>query len=107
MRIQVLVDSRDAEAARFRGFAAHRARFATRGLTRMILRVEACLSTNEGPRDEATKRCSIRLATDIFGDVTANALGCTWPGAVDDALNLAIRGFLRACRDGPSYGSNR
>ncbi len=98
--MQVLFESRDAEAARLRELAVQRVRFAMRRLAWWVPRARVILADVNGPRGGVDKRCQVELRTDGDRTVVITAMARDWRSALDNALARASRALVRLLRRG-------
>lgn len=96
--MQVIFESRDAQALRMRDFAMQRVRFVMRRLTWLVPRAKVHLSDVNGPRRGVDKRCRIELQTKAGATVRVTAMARDWRSAVDCALSRAASVLIRAWR---------
>lgn len=96
--MQVIFETREPEAARWRRTAVRRLRFVTRRLHWLVPQARIRFSDINGPRGGVDKRCQVELHTAGAGTVVVTAVATHWPAALDRALSRAARALLRAWR---------
>ena len=87
--MQIIFESRDADAGQLRGLCVERVRFALRRLTALLPRVRVQLSDVNGPRGGVDKRCQVELSTEAAGTVVIVSLAPDWHTALNRALRRA------------------
>lgn len=93
--MQIIFESRDADAAQMRELALERVRFATRRLTDCVPLAKVQFSDVNGPRGGVDKRCQVELKTEKLGTVVIASLARDWRTALDRSLSRAIRTVTR------------
>ena len=101
--MQVLFDSRDADAARLRSFVVRRASFVMRRLSWLVPRARIEFSDLNGPRGGVDKRCRVELRGQRIGPVVITSVARDWRSALDSALSRATRVALRLLRRSQSH----
>lgn len=99
--MQVIFETREPEAARWRRTAVRQLRFVTRRLHWLVPQARIRFSDLDGPTRTpggAAKRCQVELHTAGAGTVVVTAVAAHWPAALDRALSRAARALLRAWR---------
>ncbi len=96
--MQLIFETRDPQAQRWRARAERRLRFVLRRLNGLVPRARIRLSDLNGPRGGVDKRCQVELHTTGVGTVVVTAVATHWPAALDRALARAGRALLRAWR---------
>lgn len=96
--MQLIFETRDPQAARWRDVAERRLRFVIRRLQWLVPQARIRLSDLNGPRGGVDKRCQVELHTAGAGTVVVTAVATHWPAALDRALARAGRALLRAWR---------
>ncbi len=89
--MQVIFESRDAEARQMRDRSVERVRFAFRRLTNWVPRVKVLFTDINGPRGGVDKRCQVEMNTEAAGTVVVVALASDWRTALDLSLGRATR----------------
>lgn len=89
--MQVIFESRDAEARQMREPSVERVRFAFRRLSTWVPRVKVQLSDVNGPRGGVDKRCQVEMNTESAGTVVIVSLASDWRTALDLSLGRATR----------------
>lgn len=96
--MQLIFETRDPHAARWRDVAERRLRFVIRRLLWLVPQARIRLSDLNGPRGGVDKRCQVELHTAGAGTVVVTAVATHWPAALDRALARAGRALPRAWR---------
>ncbi len=96
--MQVIVESRSAQADAWRELAFYRTQFVMRRLAWLVPRARVRLSDTNGPRGGVDKCCQVELNTVAAGTVVIHAVADGWRGAIDAALAKAARTLLRLWR---------
>ncbi|MCP5284973.1 MAG: HPF/RaiA family ribosome-associated protein [Burkholderiaceae bacterium] len=96
--MQLIFETRDPQAARWRDMAERRLRFVIRRLQWLVPQARIRLSDVNGPRGGVDKRCQVELHAAGAGTVVVTAVATHWPAALDRALARAGRALLRALR---------
>ena len=73
--MQIIVESRDADATPMRELSIARVRFALRRLKALVPRAKVQFSDVNGPRGGIDKRCQVELKTDSAGARLAHCAG--------------------------------
>jgi hypothetical protein len=94
--MQIIVESRDAEATPMRELSIARVRFALRRLKPLVPRAKVQFSDVNGPRGGIDKRCQVELRTDSAGTVVIASLARDWRTALDRSLSRATRVLTRS-----------
>ncbi len=94
--MQVIFESRDADAAQMRELSVERVRFVLRRLTNFVPRAKVQFSDVNGPRGGVDKRCQVELKTDNAGTVVIASLAQDWRTALDRSLTRAARVLTRS-----------
>jgi hypothetical protein len=94
--MQIIFESRDADAALVRLASIDRVRFALRRLSGMVPRAKVQFSDVNGPRGGIDKRCQVELTTDNAGTVVVTSLASDWPTALNKSLARATRVLTRS-----------
>jgi len=98
--MQIIVESRDADATPMRELSIARVRFALRRLKALVPRAKVQFSDVNGPRGGIDKRCQVELRTDGAGSVVVASVASDWRTALDNALARAARFLMRLWRRG-------
>jgi len=98
--MQIIVESRDADATPMRELSIARVRFALRRLKALVPRAKVQFSDVNGPRGGIDKRCQVELRTDGAGWVVVSSVANDWRTALDNALARAARFLMRLWRRG-------
>ena len=93
--MQIIVESRDADATPMRELSIARVRFALRRLRALVPRAKVQFSDVNGPRGGVDKRCQVELKTDSAGTVVIASLARDWRTALDRSLSRATRVLTR------------
>lgn len=94
--MQIIVESRDADATPMRELSIARVRFALRRLRVLVPRARVQFSDVNGPRGGVDKRCQVELKTDSAGTVVIASLARDWRTALDRSLSRATRVLTRS-----------
>ena len=94
--MQIIVESRDADATPMRELSIARVRFALRRLKALVPRAKVQFSDVNGPRGGVDKRCQVELKTDSAGTVVIASLARDWRTALDRSLSRATRVLTRS-----------
>lgn len=94
--MQIIVESRGAEATPLRDLSIARVRFALRRLKALVPRAKVQFSDVNGPRGGVDKRCQVELRTDVAGTVVIASLAQDWRTALDRSLARATRVLTRS-----------
>ncbi len=94
--MQIIVESRDADATPMRELSIARVRFALRRLKALVPRAKVQFSDVNGPRGGVDKRCQVELKTDSAGTVVIASLARDWRTALDRSLARATRVLTRS-----------
>jgi hypothetical protein len=94
--MQIIVESRDADATPMRELSIARVRFALRRLRVLVPRARVQFSDVNGPRGGIDKRCQVELKTDSAGTVVIASLARDWRTALDRSLSRATRVLTRS-----------
>ena len=94
--MQIIVESRDADATPMRELSIARVRFALRRLRALVPRAKVQFSDVNGPRGGVDKRCQVELKTDSAGTVVIASLARDWRTALDRSLSRATRVLTRS-----------
>jgi len=94
--MQIIFESRDADATQFRDVSIARVRFALRRLTAMVPRAKVQFSDVNGPRGGVDKRCQVELKTESAGTVVIASLAHDWRTALNRSLIRATRVLTRS-----------
>ena len=89
--MQIIFESRDADASQMRDLSIERVRFSLRRLTALVPRAKVQFSDVNGPRGGVDKRCQVELKTDSAGTVVIASLARDWRTALDRSLGRATR----------------
>ena len=98
--MQIIVESRDADATPMRELSIVRVRFALRRLKALVPRAKVQFSDVNGPRGGIDKRCQVELRTDGAGSLVVASVANDWRTALDNALARAARFLMRLWRRG-------
>lgn len=93
--MQVIFESRTAEAASLRDLSIKRVRFALRRLSILVPRAKVLLSDVNGPRGGVDKRCQVELTTDTSEKLVIYSLASDWRTALDLSLDRATQALTR------------
>ena len=93
--MQIIFESRDANAAPLRDLSVERVRFALRRLTTFVPQAKVQFSDVNGPRGGVDKRCQVELKTDNAGTVVIASQAHDWRTALDRSLGRATRLLTR------------
>ena len=93
--MQIIVESRDADATPMRELSIARVRFALRRLKALVPRAKVQFSDVNGPRGGIDKRCQIQLTTDGLGTVVVHATRRHAVQALEAALKRASTALVR------------
>lgn len=93
--MQVIFESRTAEASTLREVAIKRVRFALRRLSVLVPRAKVLLSDENGPKGGIDKRCQVELTTDNSEKLVIYSLASDWRTALDLSLGRATRALTR------------
>ncbi len=96
--MQIIFESRDADASRMRDLSVERVRFVLRRLTALVPRAKVQFSDVNGPRGGVDKRCQVELSTEAAGTVVIASLAHDWRTALDRSLSRAARVLTRSVR---------
>jgi hypothetical protein len=96
--MQVIFETREADAALLRAVAEKRLQFVLRRLHWLVPQARIRLVDVNGPRGGVDKRCQVELRTDGGGTVVVTAVARQWRDALDQALARAGRALLRTWR---------
>lgn len=96
--MQLIFETRDPHASRWRARAERRLRFVLRRLSWLVPQARIRLVDLNGPRGGVDKRCQVELHTAGAGTVVVTAVATHWAAALDRALARAARALLRAWR---------
>ena len=104
--MQIIVESRDADATPMRELSIARVRFALRRLKALVPRAKVRFSDVNGPRGGIDKRCQVELRTDRSDTVVIASLAGDWRTALERSLARATRALTRGLqrRQRPSRG---
>lgn len=94
--MQIIFESRDADASQMRDLSIERVRFALRRLTTYVPHAKVQFSDVNGPRGGVDKRCQVELKTDNAGVVVIASLAHDWRTALDRSLGRATRVLTRS-----------
>jgi len=94
--MQIIFESRDADAVNMRDLSVERVRFVLRRLTALVPRAKVQFSDVNGPRGGVDKRCQVELSTDTTGTVVIASLARDWRTALDRSLGRATRVLTRS-----------
>jgi hypothetical protein len=94
--MQIIFESRDADATQFREVSIARVRFALRRLSAMVPRAKVQFSDVNGPRGGVDKRCQVELKTENAGTVVIATLAHDWRTALNRSLIRATRVLTRS-----------
>jgi hypothetical protein len=94
--MQIIFESRDADAAQMRELSVDRISFALRRLNAWVPRAKVQFSDVNGPRGGVDKRCQVELTTDAAGTVVIASLARDWRTALDRSLGRATRVLTRS-----------
>jgi len=94
--MQIIFESRDADASQMRDLSVARVQFALRRLTAMVPQAKVQFSDINGPRGGVDKRCQVELKTDSNGTVVIASLARDWRTALDRSLTRATRVLTRS-----------
>ena len=94
--MQIIFESRDADAAQARDSSVERVRFSLRRLTALVPRAKVQFSDVNGPRGGVDKRCQVELSTEAAGTVVIASLARDWRTALDRSLSRATRVLTRS-----------
>jgi hypothetical protein len=94
--MQIIVESRDADATPMRELSIARVRFALRRLKALVPRAKVQFSDVNGPRGGIDKRCQVELKTDSAGTVVIASLARDWRTALDRSIARATRVLTRS-----------
>ncbi|MGA8393109.1 MAG: HPF/RaiA family ribosome-associated protein, partial [Burkholderiaceae bacterium] len=94
--MQIIVESRDADATPMRELSIARVRFSLRRLKALVPRAKVQFSDVNGPRGGVDKRCLVELKTDSAGTVVIASLARDWRTALDRSLARATRVLTRS-----------
>jgi hypothetical protein len=84
--MQIIVESRDADATPMRDLSIARVRFALRRLKALVPRAKVQFSDVNGPRGGIDKRCQVELKTESAGTVVIASLARDWRTALDRSI---------------------
>jgi membrane protein YdbS with pleckstrin-like domain len=106
--MQIIVESRDADATPMHELSIARVRFALRRLKALVPRARVQFSDVNGPRGGVDKRCQVELKTDSAGTVVIASLARDWRTALDRSLSRATRVLTRSLQRSqkPARGRN-
>ena len=104
--MQIIVESRDADATPMRELSIARVRFALRRLKALVPRAKVQFSDVNGPRGGIDKRCQVELKTDSAGTVVIASLARDWRTALDRSIARATRVLRSSLRTWPSAASS-
>ena len=96
--MQIIFESRDADATQMRELSVERVRFALRRLSALVPRAKVQFSDVNGPRGGVDKRCQVELNTAAAGTVVIASLARDWRTALDRSLGRATRALTRSLR---------
>jgi len=96
--MQVIFESRDADATQIRKLSIDRVRFVLRRLSALVPRAKVLYSDVNGPRGGVDKRCQVELRTDGARTVVIASLAGDWRTALDRSLARAARALTRSLR---------
>jgi hypothetical protein len=94
--MQIIFESRDADASQMRELSVERVRFALRRLTDLVPQAKVQFTDINGPRGGVDKRCQVELKTDSTGTVVIASLARDWRTALDRSLTRATRVLTRS-----------
>lgn len=94
--MQIIFESRDADAAQMRDLSVARLRFALRRLAAFVPHAKVQFSDINGPRGGIDKRCQVELKTDNAGTFVISSLARDWRTALDRSLSRATRALTRS-----------
>jgi hypothetical protein len=94
--MQIIFESRDAQADQMRELSVGRVRFALRRLSGLVPRAKVLFSDVNGPRGGVDKRCQVELKTDNAGTVFITSQARDWRTALDQSLGRATRVLTRS-----------
>ncbi|MBK7510409.1 MAG: HPF/RaiA family ribosome-associated protein [Comamonadaceae bacterium] len=87
--MQIIVESRDADATPMRDLSIARVRFALRRLKALVPRAKVQFSDVNGPPGGIDKRCQVELKTESAGTVVIASLARDWRTALDRSIARA------------------
>jgi hypothetical protein len=93
--MQIVFQSRDAEAAELRSITIQRVQFAMRRLSWLVPTAKVQLSDINGPHGGVDKRCQLEFKTASSGIVVVTAIARDWSDALNGALHRASRKLTR------------
>ena len=105
--MQIIFESRDADASQMRDLSIERVRFSLRRLTALVPRAKVQFSDVNGPRGGVDKRCQVELKTDSAGTVVITSLARDWRTALDRSLSRATRVLTRSLQRSQKPGRGR
>jgi hypothetical protein len=94
--MQIIFESRDADATPLRELSIARVRFALRRLKALVPRAKVQFSDVNGPRGGIDKRCQVELQTGTAGTLVIASLASDWRTALDRSLSRATRALRRS-----------
>jgi hypothetical protein len=94
--MQIIVESRDAQATPLREVSIARLRFALRRLKALVPRAKVQFSDVNGPRGGVDKRCQLELRTHSAGTVVIASLASDWRTALERSIARATRALTRS-----------
>ena len=94
--MQIIFESRDADASPMRDVSIARVHFALRRLKALVPRAKVQFSDVNGPRGGVDKRCQVELKTDSAGTVVIASMASDWRTALDRSLSRATRVLARS-----------
>jgi hypothetical protein len=93
--MQVVFQTRDADAAQLRSLTVQRIQFAMRRLSWLVPSAKVQLSDINGPHGGVDKHCLLELKTATAGSVVVTAIARDWSDALNGALSRAARKLIR------------
>lgn len=94
--MQIIVESRNAQATPLREVSVTRLRFALRRLKALVPRAKVQFSDVNGPRGGVDKRCQLELRTHTAGTVVIASLAPDWRTALERSIARATRVLTRS-----------
>jgi len=104
--MQVIVESRSAEASALRSVAENRLRFVLRRLAWRIPKAKLLLSDLNGPKGGEDKQVQIELKLVGARPIVVTATSRDWRAAIDTALERATQKVVRVMRRARQVATN-
>jgi hypothetical protein len=96
--MQVIFESRHAEAGALREETLQRVRFVLRRLGAAVPRAKVMFTDINGPRGGVDKHCLLEVKTEKSGVLVISSLASDWRTALDEGLDRLVRALTRTLR---------